>query len=107
MTPATISPMPRPSRTEVFCLKINAEIAYLEGKGQRVLDALDEIAGDTGAALATIALAWTMAQPGITAALASATSVDQLKQLTAAMHLKLTREQIARLDEASAEVVPA
>jgi aryl-alcohol dehydrogenase-like predicted oxidoreductase len=82
-------------------------IAYLEGKGARVLGALDEIAGDTGAALATVALAWTMAQPGITAALASATSVDQLKQLTAAMDLKLTREQIVRLDEASAEVVPA
>src|SRR5207245_8243783 len=49
--------------------------AYLEGKGPRVLKALDEIAGETGAALATVALAWTMTQPGITAALASATSV--------------------------------
>jgi aryl-alcohol dehydrogenase-like predicted oxidoreductase len=46
-----------------------------------------------------------MAQPGITAALASATSVEQLKQLTVAMELKLTPEQIARLDVASAEVV--
>jgi len=80
-------------------------IAYLEGKGPRVLDALDEIAAETGVALATVALAWTMAQPGITAALASATSVEQLKQLTAAMELKLTAEQIARLDNASADVV--
>ncbi|HZC38851.1 MAG TPA: aldo/keto reductase, partial [Sphingomicrobium sp.] len=42
-------------------------IAYLEGKGMRVLEALDEIAAETGAALATISLAWVMAQPAITA----------------------------------------
>ena len=78
-------------------------ISYLEGKGMRVLKALDQTAVETVAALATIALAWTMAQPGITAALASATSTKQLKQLTAAMELKLTPEQIAQLDEASAE----
>jgi aryl-alcohol dehydrogenase-like predicted oxidoreductase len=48
-----------------------------------------------------------MAQPGITAALASATNIDQLRQLIAAMHLKLTEEQIVRLDAASAEAVPA
>jgi aryl-alcohol dehydrogenase-like predicted oxidoreductase len=82
-------------------------VAYLEGKGPRVLDALEQTASETGAALATVALAWTMAQPGITAALASATSVEQLKQLTGAMELELTRAQIARLNEASTEVVPA
>jgi aryl-alcohol dehydrogenase-like predicted oxidoreductase len=42
-----------------------------------------------------------MAQPGITAALASATSVEQLKQLTAAMHLELSAAQIERLGAAS------
>jgi aryl-alcohol dehydrogenase-like predicted oxidoreductase len=72
---------------------------YLEGNGPRVLDALDEIAGETGASLATIALAWLMAQPTITAPIASATSVDQLKDLTAAMTLKLTPDQMQRLDE--------
>jgi aryl-alcohol dehydrogenase-like predicted oxidoreductase len=77
--------------------------AYLEGKGMRVLEAMDEIAGDSGAALGTIALAWLMAQPAVTAAIASATSVEQLADLTAAMHLRLTAEQIARLDAASAE----
>ena len=82
-------------------------LAYLEGKGMRVLEVLDEIAAETGAALATIALAWLMAQPPITAPIASATSVDQLKELTAAMHLTLTPDQIARLEEASAEAVPA
>ena len=81
--------------------------AYLEGKGLRVLRALDEISRETGAALATIALAWLMAQPTIVAPIASATSVEQLKQLTAAMELKLSDDQIRRLDAASAEAVPA
>ena len=76
-------------------------IEYLEGKGPRVLAALDEVAAETGAALATVALAWTMARPGVGAVLASATSVRQLEELTAAMHLTLTQEQIERLDAAS------
>src|SRR3982751_556143 len=82
-------------------------IAYLEGKRMRVLEALDETAAETGAALATISLAWLMAQPAVTAPIASATSVTQLEELTAAMHLTLTLDQIARLDAASAEVEPA
>jgi aryl-alcohol dehydrogenase-like predicted oxidoreductase len=77
-------------------------IAYLEGRGQRVLDALDEVAAETGAALASIALAWTMAQPGITAPIASATSLKQLDELLAALTLELTPDQVARLDKASA-----
>ena len=76
---------------------------YLEGNGMRVLHALDEVAAETGAPLATIALAWTIAQPGIAAGLASATSVEQLAELTAAMQLSLSAGQIARLDAASAE----
>ena len=79
----------------------------LHGKGRRVLDELDAIAAETGAKLASISLAWTMAQPAITAPIASATSVAQLEELTAAMNLTLTLDQIARLDAASAETVPA
>ncbi len=45
-----------------------------------MLEALDAVAAETGAALATIALAWTTGPAGIAAALASATSVEQLKQ---------------------------
>jgi aryl-alcohol dehydrogenase-like predicted oxidoreductase len=80
---------------------------YLEGKGMRVLAALDEVHAQTGAPLAAIALAWTNAQPGITATLASATSVDQLLQLIPAMNLDLTRDQLALLDRASAQREPA
>src|SRR3954468_18159828 len=69
---------------------------YLEGKGADVLRALDDIAAKTGEALATISLAWLMAQPSIVAPIASATSVEQLRELIAAMDLKLTTDQLAR-----------
>jgi aryl-alcohol dehydrogenase-like predicted oxidoreductase len=77
-------------------------LEYLEGDGMRVLAALDEVAAETGAALATVTLAWMMAQPAVTAPIASATSLGQLSELTAALHLTLTPEQIAKLDAASA-----
>ncbi len=80
---------------------------YLEGMGPRVLEALDRVSAETRAPLAAIALAWTNAQPGITATLASATNLRQLKELIASMHIELTAEQIALLDEASADAVPA
>ncbi|MGI8704938.1 MAG: aldo/keto reductase [Sphingomicrobium sp.] len=76
-------------------------VDYLEGKGTRVLHALDDVAAETEAALATVALAWTMVQPAITAPIASATSIAQLAELVAAMELDLTPQQIARLDTAS------
>jgi aryl-alcohol dehydrogenase-like predicted oxidoreductase len=80
---------------------------YLKGKGMRILSVLDRVHDETGAPLAAIAVAWTNAQPGIAATLASATSIDQLNEQLVALHLELTRDQVARLDEASAEVEPA
>ena len=77
-------------------------VEYLEGRGPKVLEAMDQVAAETGAPLATIAIAWTNAQPGITSTLASATSVSQLQQSLAALSLRLTPEQMALLDEASA-----
>ena len=82
-------------------------IAYLEGRGMRVLEALDQVAGESGAALATVALAWTMAQPGIVGAIASATSLGQLSELTAALKLRLPADAIERLNAASTEAVEA
>ena len=55
-----------------------------------MLAALDEVAAETGASLATVALAWTKAQPGITAPIASATSLEQFADLAAALTLDLT-----------------
>ena len=82
-------------------------VGYLEGRGMRLLEALDELAAETGAAVATVALAWLIAQPGVTSALASATSLDQLSEIVAAMHLRLAPGQIERLNAVSAEGVEA
>jgi aryl-alcohol dehydrogenase-like predicted oxidoreductase len=76
--------------------------AYLDDRGRRVLAALDQIAGETGATPAQIALAWLAAQPGIAAPIASATSVAQLEELLAVLTLELSAEQIERLTAASA-----
>jgi aryl-alcohol dehydrogenase-like predicted oxidoreductase len=74
---------------------------YLDGRGMGVLEALDEVRAETGAPLAAVALAWTNAQPGITATLASATSIEQLSELVQSMDLELSADQVRRLDEAS------
>ncbi|MEO6255942.1 MAG: aldo/keto reductase [Sphingomicrobium sp.] len=77
-------------------------IEYLEGRGMRVLAALDDVAAQTGKPLATVTLAWTMAQPGIVAPIASATSVEQAHELIAALTLDLTPGQVEQLSAASA-----
>jgi aryl-alcohol dehydrogenase-like predicted oxidoreductase len=71
--------------------------ALLQGPGAAVLAAMDAVAAETGATLAQIALAWLLAQPGVTAPIASATSVAQLRELLPAMDLALTPDQLARL----------
>ena len=75
---------------------------FLQGKGQAVLAAMDAVAGETGASLARIALAWLIAQPGVTAPIASATRVEQLTDLLGGMTLELTRDQLDRLTRAGA-----
>jgi len=74
----------------------------LEGKGKAVLDALDSVAAETGATLAQISLAWLIAQEGVTAPIASATSVAQVEDLLPAMTLKLSADQLDRLTDAGA-----
>jgi aryl-alcohol dehydrogenase-like predicted oxidoreductase len=76
---------------------------YLQSdRGQRVLAALDDVAAQTGAAIATVALAWTKAQPGVTAPIASATNTGQAQELVAALTLDLSPGQIEQLSAASA-----
>ncbi|MGI4732174.1 MAG: aldo/keto reductase [Janthinobacterium lividum] len=77
-------------------------VGLLDGKGPAVLAAMDAVAAATGATLAQIALAWLMAKPGVTAPIASATSVRQLEELLPAMTLALSAEQMAALDAAGA-----
>lgn len=76
--------------------------AYLEGKGPAMLAAMDRIAAATGASLSQIALAWVAAQPGVTAPIASATSVAQLDDIMDSMDLSVTGEQLAALTAAGA-----
>jgi len=76
--------------------------AYLNDRGFRVLDTLDEVAGETGATKAQVALAWIAARPGITAPIASATSRAQLDELLGVLTLELSGEQVERLTEAGA-----
>ncbi|MDV3459304.1 aldo/keto reductase [Sphingomonas sp. HF-S4] len=74
----------------------------LQGKGKAVLEAMDQVAAETGASLAQIALAWLAAQDGVTAPIASATSLEQLDELLAAWDLELTKDQLDRLTAAGA-----
>ncbi|MCK9537991.1 aldo/keto reductase [Dokdonella sp.] len=74
---------------------------YLNGHGLRVLAALDDVARRLGATPAQVALAWLMARPGFTAPIASATSVAQLEELIGATALRLSAEDLQRLDQAS------
>ncbi|HVW15604.1 MAG TPA: aldo/keto reductase [Mucilaginibacter sp.] len=74
---------------------------YLNDRGLRILAALDEVAKEYDAVPATIALAWLMARPGITAPIASATSVGQLKETLRAATIRLSEEAIDLLNAAS------
>lgn len=75
---------------------------YLEGRGPAMLAVMDGIAAETGATLSQIALAWVAAQPGVTAPIASATSLDQLDEIMASETLVLTSDQLAALTAAGA-----
>ena len=74
----------------------------LDGKGKAVLEAMDAVVSDTGASHAQVALAWLLAQPGITAPIASATSARQIEDLLPAMTLELSDEQLSALTLAGA-----
>lgn len=76
---------------------------YLNPRGLRIVTALDDIAGKHGASASQVALAWLIARPGITAPIVSATSVEQLKDVLAAAQVRLSAEDVAQLDAASAE----
>jgi len=76
-------------------------IKYLDDRGRKVLTALDDIAAETGATQAQIALAWLAARPGVTAPIASATTLAQLEELLGVLTLDLSPAQIERLTEAS------
>jgi len=75
---------------------------YLNPRGLRILAALDRVAADKHATPAAVALAWLIDRPGLTAPIASATTVEQLGELIAATRLRLDADAVRALDQASA-----
>ncbi|MBD2714894.1 aldo/keto reductase [Microvirga sp. STR05] len=76
---------------------------YLNDRGRGILAALDAVvAGHAGSTPAQVALAWILAQPGLTAPIASATTPGQLQELLGATTLHLGPDEVAHLNQASA-----
>jgi aryl-alcohol dehydrogenase-like predicted oxidoreductase len=74
---------------------------YLTPRGEAILKALDIVAAAYGSTPAAVSLAWLIARPTVTAAIASATSSAQLKTLVEATRLKLDAASMDALDRAS------
>jgi aryl-alcohol dehydrogenase-like predicted oxidoreductase len=77
---------------------------YFNDHGFAVVDALNEVAAKYDTKPVKVALAWLLAQPGITSPIASATSDQQLDDLIAAAEFRLDDQSVERLNEASAPV---
>jgi aryl-alcohol dehydrogenase-like predicted oxidoreductase len=75
---------------------------YADARGFRILDAIRTVAARHEATPAQIAIAWLVAQPLITAPIASATNLRQLDEIMKAPQIKLSTDDLAALDEASA-----
>lgn len=74
---------------------------YLNDRGYRILKALDSVAQQHKTTPAKVALAWLIAQPTVTAPIASATDLEQLNQLIEATTLELDSSSIALLNQSS------
>lgn len=74
---------------------------YLNERGKRILSALDKVSHEHNVTLATIALAWLIHRPSITAPIVSATNVEQLSEILKAPQVSLAPETIELLNEAS------
>ena len=72
----------------------------------RVVDALDEVARETGRTVPQIALNWLLQRPSVASVIVGARNEEQLRQNLGAVGWQLTREQIARLDAASTVPLP-
>jgi len=76
--------------------------AYMTERGFAVMAAVEKVAAGAGATPAQVALSWLAHRPGITAPIASATSVAQLKELVGGIELRLDESARETLDQASA-----
>jgi aryl-alcohol dehydrogenase (NADP+) len=92
----------RPGGPDIDSPRAAGAAAYLDEHGIALLAVLDEVAAAHDAEVATVALAWLLAQPTVLSPIASARNVEQLGPLLAVPGLQLSEEQIGRLAEASA-----
>ncbi len=76
--------------------------AYFNERGFKIIAALDEVAKHYNATPAQVSLAWLLTRPAITAPIASATSIPQLKELVKGIELKLDSASLEKLNKASA-----
>jgi len=76
-------------------------VKYLDERGQRILEALDELSEKHNVSLAAIALAWLIAQPLVTAPIASATKADHVRAFSEAVNVNLSKDDLERLNQAS------
>lgn len=82
--------------------RAEAAVAYLDHRGERVLEALDDISAAHRTSQAAVALAWLAAQPSVAAPIASARTLEQLGDLIASVEVELTDADLVALDDASA-----
>jgi aryl-alcohol dehydrogenase-like predicted oxidoreductase len=75
---------------------------YLNERGFRILETLDDLARNRGVKPGQIAITWLLTRPSITAPIASATSLEQLSDLIEAVNLKLSSDEVEELNDASA-----
>ena len=88
------------TREDLERLNRGASIERFFDKGLAILPVLDEVAEETGASHGAIALAWLLAQPGITAPIASARAPEQLDVQFEALELELSEGELERLSRA-------
>jgi aryl-alcohol dehydrogenase-like predicted oxidoreductase len=77
------------------------EQQYVNERGYGVIEALESVASAHSTTVAAVALAWLLAQPGVTAPIIGANTPAQLADLLPASHLRLTAEEAVRLDAVS------
>ncbi len=80
---------------------------FLNPRNFRILEVVEDVARETGAGNVAVALAWLMAQPTVTAPIASASRVGHVEQMLAGLELKLSADQLERLDDVSALALAA
>jgi aryl-alcohol dehydrogenase-like predicted oxidoreductase len=93
-------PLPTTSRLQSQLVKdIGPQVdeAYL----YQVVDALDEIAQETGKSVAQVALNWLLQRPTVSTVIIGARNEEQLRQNLGAVGWNLTSDQVAKLDAAS------